>query len=65
MTMLVISVCVTYLGLDGGLLLCKDVLHEAVDVLGQLRIFQCLGWDLEQAKILLHEDLSVGIIFHI
>lgn len=51
-------VYITYLGLDGGPLLCKDVLHEAVNVLRQLGIFQCVGRNLEQAKILLHEDLS-------
>ena len=47
MTMPPVSMHIAYLGLDGRLLLCKDVFHETVDEIGQLRVFQCCGRDLE------------------
>ena len=56
-TTLPVSTNITYLGLDGGPLLRKDVFHETVDEIGQLRVFQHLGRDLEQPKVSLHESL--------
>ena len=56
-TTLPVSTHIAYLGLDGGPLLCKDIFHETVNEIGQLRVFQCLGRDLEQPKVFLHESL--------